>query len=96
LSWQQFAWALLYFFDDATVACLLGWASYNPARGMPAERNNRINGASFLIELAHMALLLTQYCSQTPSKSFFDSIGYQLPLTASVGTSAFPQLADLI
>ena len=26
-------------------------------RGMPAERNNRINGASFCIELAHMALV---------------------------------------
>ena len=43
-------------------------------RDLSAARNNRIIGINFLNQIAPTALVFNQYCSETPSKSFFDSI----------------------
>jgi len=41
---------------------------------MPSARNNRIMVADFLIDLARWTFVVNQYCSELPSKSFFNSI----------------------
>src|SRR5215813_1348384 len=46
----------------------------------PADKQQSNHQSTFRIELALSTLILIQYCSESPPKSFFDSIDQWLPL----------------